>query len=291
VIQKLQIAKKKSIPKIISRILATVAVLVISWLYIRPFWFWTGFELLAGAAVAIGCAGEWYFHHHPAGKKKREKDEHHKVESRFIALVVVGVFMELVSLGHTIKEGVVFEKKVAEANVRAGEANKLAGEANERAALANERAASNELQVVQLKAEMQRRSEAWQLPEYLRIQNQYGRVLQAQVFITPLPQCSVIFDSGSSGEVMAMQLVKLAEGIGFPVHVPSLQQIMEDRYAFWHDVPTNGVSIAYRGVPHPAIQTLMYLLRANNQDFHVITNRNGIPNNQFFIFVGVRPPN
>jgi hypothetical protein len=99
--------------KIISRILATISFLGIAWYFSPSFWYWTGFEFIAAILVVTGCAGEWYLHMHPAGRKKREKDEHHKTEGRFIALVVVGVFMELFALGHTIKEGVTLEKDVA----------------------------------------------------------------------------------------------------------------------------------------------------------------------------------
>ncbi|HZR18429.1 MAG TPA: hypothetical protein VFE51_14140 [Verrucomicrobiae bacterium] len=103
-------------PKIVSVIFTPIASLFIVWLFVPSFWFWTGFEFIAAALVVIGCGGEWYLHHHPAGKKKTERDEHHKLESRFIASVVAGVFMELFALGHTIREGVNLEGKVAKAN-------------------------------------------------------------------------------------------------------------------------------------------------------------------------------
>lgn len=127
--------------KIVSRIFATISCFFIAWLFVPSFWFWTGFEFIAAALVVIGCGGEWYLHHHPAGKKRTERDEHHKLESRFIASVVVGVFMELFALGHTIKEGVILEGKVTKAN------EKVAVLTNEtfRLSLSLEEAKSNNL--------------------------------------------------------------------------------------------------------------------------------------------------
>jgi len=114
----MQIAAKKSAAKIISRTLATISVFVIGWVVIPSFWFWVVFEVLALLLVILGCGGEWYLHVHPAGRKKREQDAHHKLESRFIAAVAVGVLMELFALAHTISEGIKLEKKVTLANTR-----------------------------------------------------------------------------------------------------------------------------------------------------------------------------
>lgn len=82
--------------------------------------------------VAIGCAGEWYLHHHPTGRKKQERDAHHKLESRFIGAVALGVAMEFFALGHSIQEGVKLERELT---------------------LAKERTSTNELRVALLEKE------------------------------------------------------------------------------------------------------------------------------------------
>jgi hypothetical protein len=110
----MQIAAKSKIAKIISGILATISIAVIARIIVPVIWFWIGFEVLAALLVAVGCAGEWYLHHHPSGRKKKEKDEHHKIESRFIAAVVIGVFMEFLALAHAIPAAVQLEKDVVE---------------------------------------------------------------------------------------------------------------------------------------------------------------------------------
>jgi hypothetical protein len=110
---------KSNAAKIISGILATISIVVIARIIVPAIWFWIGFEVVATLLVTIGCGGEWYLHHHPAGRKKVEKQEHHKIESRFIAAVAVGVFMELVFLGHAIPEAIKLENEVASANERA----------------------------------------------------------------------------------------------------------------------------------------------------------------------------
>jgi hypothetical protein len=115
----MQIATNNNIAKIISGILATISIVVIARIVFPAIWFWIAFEVSAALLVAVGCAGEWYLHHHPAGRKKVEKEEHHKLESRFIAAVVLGVFMEFFALGHAIPEAVRLEKDVASANDRA----------------------------------------------------------------------------------------------------------------------------------------------------------------------------
>lgn len=136
------------IPKMISGILAAILIAVVLYATIPSVWFWIGFEVLAALLVAIGCSGEWYLHHHPAGRRRKEKDEHHKLESRFIAAVVVGVFMEFFSLGHAIPEAIRLENDVAVANLEAKRAGTNAAASYERAAVAeresgqaNERAA------------------------------------------------------------------------------------------------------------------------------------------------------
>ena len=129
----MQTATKNNTAKIISGILATISIVVIARIVFPAIWFWIGFEVSAALLVAIGYAGEWYLHHHPAGRKKVEKEEHHKLESRFIAAVVIGVFMEFLALGHAIPEAVRLEKNVASAN---------------------ERASTNELQVLELKTNL-----------------------------------------------------------------------------------------------------------------------------------------
>jgi hypothetical protein len=111
----MQIDMNNNTAKIISGILTTISMIVIARIVLPAIWFWIGFEISAALLVAIGCAGEWYLHHHPAGRKKVDKMEHHKLESRFIAAVVVGVFMEFFSLGHAIPEAVRLEKDVASA--------------------------------------------------------------------------------------------------------------------------------------------------------------------------------
>lgn len=107
------------IPKMISGILAAILIAVVLYASLPSIWFWIVFEVFAALLVAIGCSGEWYLHHHPAGRKKVEKEEHHKLESRFIAAVVIGVFMEFFALGHAIPEAIRLEKDVASANERA----------------------------------------------------------------------------------------------------------------------------------------------------------------------------
>jgi predicted nuclease with TOPRIM domain len=112
--------------KMLPGIVVTILIIALGWFLISPFWFWVSFEIVAALFVAVGCSGEWWLHHHPAGRKKREKDEHHKLESRFISVVALGVIMELFSLGHSIKEG----KELGE---KAEQAKKEASQANERA--------------------------------------------------------------------------------------------------------------------------------------------------------------
>src|SRR5262249_35923147 len=77
--------------------------------------------------VAVGCSGEWWLHHPPAGRKKNEKDDYHTLESRFIAMVSLGVIMEVFALGHTIHEGIAMENKIAstEEHVANKESNNL----------------------------------------------------------------------------------------------------------------------------------------------------------------------
>jgi hypothetical protein len=117
-IQKMQIPIKSKIPKIISGIATTIALISVVFFLLPSFWFWVSLEIFAAGAVAIGCSGEWWLHHHPAGREKRAKQEHHKLESRFISLVALGVIMELFALGHSIREGVKLEGKISEANNR-----------------------------------------------------------------------------------------------------------------------------------------------------------------------------
>jgi hypothetical protein len=115
----MQIPIKSKIPKIISGILATTILISLGFSMLPSFWFWILFEIFAAILVAGGCCGEWWLHYHPAGRKKKDKDEHHKLESRFIAMVALGVIMELFALGHSIREGVKLEIKVSKANERA----------------------------------------------------------------------------------------------------------------------------------------------------------------------------
>lgn len=110
----MQITTKSKIPKIISRIIATIAIISAGFFLLSSFWFWVLFEILAALLVAGGCGGEWWLHHHPAGRRKNEKDEHHKLESRFIAMVALGVAMEVFALGNSIREGVKLEKEVVQ---------------------------------------------------------------------------------------------------------------------------------------------------------------------------------
>ena len=120
--QNQQTAAKSNIPKIISGIAITILIIALGWFLIPTFWFWIAFEIFAGMLVASGCLGEWYLHHHPAGKKKREKDEHHKLESRYIAMVAVGVTMEFFVLAHSIQAGIDLENDVAVAQNESAEA-------------------------------------------------------------------------------------------------------------------------------------------------------------------------
>jgi hypothetical protein len=125
-IQNMQIPIKSNIPQIISGIAATIISTLILWLFLPSFWFWMSSEIFAALLVAAGCSGEWWLHHHPAGKKKSEKNEHHKIESRFIAMVSIGVIMEFFVLGHSIRESVILENKVSEARDRAAQLEKEA---------------------------------------------------------------------------------------------------------------------------------------------------------------------
>ncbi len=141
---------KNRIQKIISRIVATVSLVIIAFVFLPSFWFWVLFEFSALALVACGCIGEWHLHHHPAGRQKYEKDQRHKLESRFIFSIALGVTMELASLGHSIREGIKLEGEIAKANLQAEEAKKGAALANEGAAMkeasiANSTSKSNEL--------------------------------------------------------------------------------------------------------------------------------------------------
>ena len=103
-----------NVPKMVPWIAATSLLMAIAFILLSSFWFWVSFETIAVSLVAIGCSGEWYLHHHPAGRKKHEKDDHHKLESRFIGAVALGVTMELVALGHSIREGLKLENRVAQ---------------------------------------------------------------------------------------------------------------------------------------------------------------------------------
>lgn len=109
---------KSKTPKIISDIIATISCISLAFIFFTSFWFWISFEFLAATLVTFGCGGEWWLHHHPSGRKKKEKDLHHALESKFIEMVVIGLIMELVSLGHSVHEGVKLENKVSEANER-----------------------------------------------------------------------------------------------------------------------------------------------------------------------------
>jgi hypothetical protein len=100
-------------PKIISGISARILLIVAAFVVLSSFWFWVLFDIAAALLVAIGCGGEWYLHHHPAGRRKREKDEYHKMESRYIASVSVGVIMEVFCLAHSIREGIKLENETA----------------------------------------------------------------------------------------------------------------------------------------------------------------------------------
>jgi hypothetical protein len=164
----MQVANKSKIPKIALEIVATIFIVIVSWYFVPSFWFWVLFEIAATVLVAIGCCGEWWLHHHPAGRKKQAKDEYHKLESRFIAMVSVGVMMELFAVGHSIRAGVILEGAVADAKQRVSsnevqvaalEAKNLVlqsyvAEANKQAALANERVSSNELARVAMEREL-----------------------------------------------------------------------------------------------------------------------------------------
>lgn len=145
----MQIAAKSNTAKIISGILATISIAVIARIVLPAVWFWIGFEVFAALLVAVGCGGEWYLHHHPAGRKKVEKEEHHKLESRFIAAVAVGVFMEFFSLGHAIPEAIKLEKEAADAQVQVKQlgvqiidTSNIVAQADLRIALANTQASN-----------------------------------------------------------------------------------------------------------------------------------------------------
>jgi hypothetical protein len=111
---RMQTSTKSRIPKIIWGILLAISIIVFAWFEFPPVWFWIGFEVVSAILVAGGCIGELYLFHHPAGRQKREKNEHHKLESRFILAVAVGVTMELFALAHAIPQAVKVEKDVAE---------------------------------------------------------------------------------------------------------------------------------------------------------------------------------
>ena len=82
-------------PKIVSGIVVTILAIALGWFLLSPFWFWVSLEVVAAVLVAVGCSGEWWLHHHPAGREKIKKEEHHKLESRFISMVSIGVIMEV----------------------------------------------------------------------------------------------------------------------------------------------------------------------------------------------------
>ena len=103
-----------NVPKIISRIAATISSWRLPLLCYRRFGFGFHLRLSPYRWWLLGVVAKWYLHHHPAGRKKNEKDDHHKLESRFIGAVALGVTMELFALGHSIREGVKLENKVAQ---------------------------------------------------------------------------------------------------------------------------------------------------------------------------------
>ena len=202
----MQIATNNNTAKIISGILATISIAVIARIVVPAIWFWIAFEVSAALLVAVGCAGEWYLHHHPAGRKKVEKKEHHKLESRFIAAVVVGVFMEFFALGHAIPEAVRLEKDVASAN---------------------DRASTNELQVAVLSNETVRLSinlesaksnniifAARTLPRRITFDNE-NKFMALCAGVPKMPIKIFIGKSDNETEIFAEQVRKLLDDAGF----------------------------------------------------------------------------
>ena len=106
----MQIARKSTIPRIISGIAITTSLVAVLWIFLSSFWFWASLETAAALLVAVGCGGEWWLHHHPAGRAKKAKDQYHLIESRFIAMVSIGVVMEFFVAGHQIREGAQLEQ-------------------------------------------------------------------------------------------------------------------------------------------------------------------------------------
>ena len=161
-IQNAQIAMNSKILKKICGIIATISCVSLAFFFLPEFWFWVSFDFSAAAIVATGCGGEWWLHHHPAGRRKKEKDLHHALESRFIGMVVIGLIMELVMLGHSTYGGLKLENKVSAANERAANAAERAGEANKQAGLANERAERLRNENLKLARDLEKlRSQRW----------------------------------------------------------------------------------------------------------------------------------
>lgn len=111
------------------------------------FWVWHVLEAIALLLVVIGCAGELWLHHHPAGKKKSEKEQHHNLESLFIAAVAIGVTMELAAYGHSIVEGIRLENVVTETKVQISSNNLEIAKAQTEISLDNWRIAEAQVQI------------------------------------------------------------------------------------------------------------------------------------------------
>src|ERR1700690_2093630 len=96
--QKTPTRKNGKIPKIICGIIATISIVGVCFFEFSSFWFWTSWEIIAAALVAIGCIGEWIMFLKPA-KKGGESDHRHR-ELQFITAVAIGVAMEFFALSH-----------------------------------------------------------------------------------------------------------------------------------------------------------------------------------------------
>jgi len=112
--KKAAISAKSKRNKSISGIVIAISLMVLGWLALPSFWFWVCWEIIAGVCVTRGCIAEWHLLRFPA--KPGFKAEHRASELRAILAVSIGVTMELIGVGHSVKEGARLEALASQAN-------------------------------------------------------------------------------------------------------------------------------------------------------------------------------